>query len=85
MRIEHEIDIKREPGDVFAYLSDPEKLSAWQSTAVAVRRQRQGPLTVGEPPITELKRRRTRWEWSQRKRTCSTRGVVRLGEILTPG
>jgi hypothetical protein len=48
MRIEHEIDLKREPRDVFAYLSGPEKLSAWQPTAVAVRRQRQGSLTVGE-------------------------------------
>ena len=48
MRIEHEIDIKRAPADVFAFLTDPEKLSAWQPRTVAVRRQRQGPLIVGE-------------------------------------
>jgi uncharacterized protein YndB with AHSA1/START domain len=48
VRIEHEIHIKRQPVDVFNFLSDPEKLAAWQPTTVAVRRQRQGPLVVGE-------------------------------------
>jgi uncharacterized protein YndB with AHSA1/START domain len=48
VRIEHELHIAREPAEVFAFLTDPEKLSAWQSTTVAVRRQWQGPLTAGE-------------------------------------
>ena len=48
MRIEHEIHIAAEPAEVFAVLTDPKRLSAWQSTTVAVRRQRQGPLDVGE-------------------------------------
>ena len=48
MRIEHELHIDREPAEVFAFLTDPENLPAWQPTTVAVRRQRQGPLTVGE-------------------------------------
>jgi carbon monoxide dehydrogenase subunit G len=48
VRIEHEIQIDREPAEVFAFLTDPEKLSAWQPTTVAVRRQRQGSFTVGE-------------------------------------
>ena len=48
MRIEHEIHIAREPAEVFTVLSDPERLSAWQPNTVAVRRQRQGPLGVGE-------------------------------------
>ena len=48
MRIEHEIHIDAEPADVFAVLSDPERLSDWQPTTVAVRRQRQGPLGLGE-------------------------------------
>jgi len=48
MRIEHEIHIGREPAEVFAVLSDPDRLLAWQPTTVAVRRQRQGPLRVGE-------------------------------------
>ena len=48
MRIEHEIHVDREPAEVFAFLTDPEKLSAWQPTTVAVRRQRRGPYAVGE-------------------------------------
>jgi uncharacterized protein YndB with AHSA1/START domain len=48
VRIEHELHIDREPAEVFAFLTDPENLPAWQPTTVAVRRQRQGPLTVGE-------------------------------------
>ena len=48
MRIEHEIHIDAEPADVFAVLSDPKRLSDWQPTTVAVRRQRQGPLGLGE-------------------------------------
>ena len=48
MRIEHEIHIGAEPAEVFAVLSDPDRLSEWQPTTVAVRRQRQGPLSVGE-------------------------------------
>jgi hypothetical protein len=48
VRVEQEIHIEREPSDVFAFLSDPEKLPSWQPTTVAVRRHRQGPLTVGE-------------------------------------
>src|SRR5919206_4989002 len=48
MRIEDEIHIGAEAAEVFAVLSDPERLSEWQPTTVAVRRQRQGPLSVGE-------------------------------------
>ena len=48
MRIEHEIHIDAEPAEVFAVLTDPERLSAWPPTTVAVRRQRQGPLGLGE-------------------------------------
>jgi uncharacterized protein YndB with AHSA1/START domain len=48
VRIEHEIHIDGEPAEVFAVLTDPERLSAWQPTTVAVRRQRQGPFGVGE-------------------------------------
>jgi carbon monoxide dehydrogenase subunit G len=42
MGIEHELQIDREPAEVFAFLTDPEKLAAWQPTMVAVRRQGQG-------------------------------------------
>jgi uncharacterized protein YndB with AHSA1/START domain len=48
MRFEHEIHINREPDDVFAALTDTELLPTWQTTTVAVKRERQGPLTVGE-------------------------------------
>jgi hypothetical protein len=48
MHIECEIQIKRQPPKVFALLTDPERLPEWQSSTVAVRRQRQGLLTIGE-------------------------------------
>jgi uncharacterized protein YndB with AHSA1/START domain len=48
MRIEQEIHIERAPADVFAALTDPGRLPEWQTTTVAVTRERQGPLTVGE-------------------------------------
>jgi carbon monoxide dehydrogenase subunit G len=48
VRIDDELHINREPAEVFAFMSDPAKLSTWQPTTVAVRRQRQGPLVVGE-------------------------------------
>jgi uncharacterized protein YndB with AHSA1/START domain len=48
MEFEHEIEIAREPADVFAYLTDPAKLSTWQPTTVRVERERTGALSLGE-------------------------------------
>jgi uncharacterized protein YndB with AHSA1/START domain len=48
MKITHTIEINREPADVFAYLTDPAKLSTWQTTTVAVVREGTGPLVLGE-------------------------------------
>src|SRR5262245_60304107 len=48
MRFEQEIEINRLPAEVFAFLTDPDKLSAWQSTTVGVKRERRGPLALGE-------------------------------------
>jgi uncharacterized protein YndB with AHSA1/START domain len=48
MEFQHEIEIDRSPADVFDVLTDPEQLSSWQTTTVAVKRDRQGPLVVGE-------------------------------------
>ena len=48
MNVQHELEIKRAPADVFALLTDPQRLPEWQPTTVDVRRDRQGPLSVGE-------------------------------------
>jgi hypothetical protein len=39
----------QQPRDqVFAYLTDPDKLASWQPSTVEVRRSKEGPLAVGE-------------------------------------
>jgi uncharacterized protein YndB with AHSA1/START domain len=40
-------DIDRPVGDVFAYVTDPEKLPTWQTNTVSVRQEGDGPLEVG--------------------------------------
>jgi uncharacterized protein YndB with AHSA1/START domain len=40
-------DIDRPVGDVFAYVTDPEKLPTWQTNTVSVTQERPGPLRVG--------------------------------------
>src|SRR5919201_1856805 len=37
IRIEHEIAVDRAPADVFAYVTDPAKLTEWQATAHGAR------------------------------------------------
>jgi uncharacterized protein YndB with AHSA1/START domain len=41
------IEISRSPEDVFAYVTDPSHLPEWQESVVSVRRDADGPLTVG--------------------------------------
>ena len=48
MRIEQEIRIARPPAEVFAVLTDPERLAEWQKGTVDVSRAGSGPLTAGE-------------------------------------
>ena len=48
MRFEQTIEIDRPPEQVFAYLTDPSKLSSWQQNTVEVLRDREGPLAPGE-------------------------------------
>src|SRR4029079_12667557 len=48
MEFQYEIEIERNPAEVFDVLTDPEQLSSWQTTTVSVKRERQGPLVVGE-------------------------------------
>jgi uncharacterized protein YndB with AHSA1/START domain len=48
MRIEQTIEIDRPPEQVFAYLTDPGKLSTWQQNTLDVLRDREGPLAHGE-------------------------------------
>ena len=40
-------DIDRPVGDVFAYVTDPQKLSTWQTNTVSVTQEGDGPLRVG--------------------------------------
>ena len=44
MRVEQSFTVRRPPGDVFAYMTDPANLKAWQPTKLAVE-----PLTAGPP------------------------------------
>jgi carbon monoxide dehydrogenase subunit G len=39
VKYEHEIEIEREPADVYAFLSDPENLPKWQHEVLEVRRE----------------------------------------------
>jgi uncharacterized protein YndB with AHSA1/START domain len=48
LRIEQSIEIARPPQAVFDFLTDPERLPEWQTSTVEVRRERSGPLEVGE-------------------------------------
>jgi carbon monoxide dehydrogenase subunit G len=47
MKVEHEITINRPVGDVFAYLSDPANLTAWQEGLHEVHREDEGAVHVG--------------------------------------
>ncbi len=44
MRIEQTFGVRRPPAEVFAYMTDPANLAAWQTSKVAVE-----PLTEGPP------------------------------------
>jgi uncharacterized protein YndB with AHSA1/START domain len=48
MEITQTFVIDRPATSVFAYLTDPDKLAAWQPTTVDVRRQASGPFQAGE-------------------------------------
>lgn len=40
-------DIGRPVGDVFAYVTDPEKLPTWQTNTVSVTQEGDGPVQIG--------------------------------------
>lgn len=42
-----ETEIARAPEEVFAYVSDPAKLSTWQTNTVSVTQEGDGPLGLG--------------------------------------
>jgi uncharacterized protein YndB with AHSA1/START domain len=48
VRLEQVIQIDRPPEDVFALLTDPLRLADWQKGTVEVRREKHGPVAVGE-------------------------------------
>jgi uncharacterized protein YndB with AHSA1/START domain len=46
------IEIDRRPEDVFAYVTDPSRLSEWQESLVSARAEGAGPPAVGSKAIT---------------------------------
>jgi len=46
-RVERQATIEAPPDEVFAYLSDLEKLSEWQAGVVSAHRTSEGPMDVG--------------------------------------
>lgn len=48
MRVEQTIEVARPIEDVFAYVTDPEKLPEWQKGTIQVSREASGPLKEGE-------------------------------------
>ena len=47
MRVEHAVEIERPVGEVFAYVTDVERLPDWQESCTEARREEEGPLGVG--------------------------------------
>ena len=47
VRVEFTIHIERAPGDVFEYLTDPDKLVEWQAGLAEMRKESGEPLGVG--------------------------------------
>jgi uncharacterized protein YndB with AHSA1/START domain len=56
------IEISRRPEDVFAYLTEPSHVPEWQESALSVRADREGPLSVGSR-VTVTRRAAGR-EWT---------------------
>lgn len=48
MRVEQSLEIARPPEEVFAFVTDPDRLGEWQTSIVEVRRERSGALRPGE-------------------------------------
>jgi len=40
-------EIARSPDEVFAYVTDPEKLASWQTNTVSATKETDGPMTTG--------------------------------------
>ncbi|MCW3048503.1 MAG: hypothetical protein JWO74_2787 [Solirubrobacterales bacterium] len=63
MRVEQSFTVRRPPGEVFAFMTDPANLASWQPSKVAVE-----PLTDGPPRKGYRVRERTRIglrQWDQ--------------------
>jgi uncharacterized protein YndB with AHSA1/START domain len=46
-RAGHSVVIERAPDEVFAYLTDPERLPEWQASALEASQESPGPMSVG--------------------------------------
>lgn len=42
-----DMDIARSPDDVFAYVTDPDKLATWQTNTVSAEKESDGPMGQG--------------------------------------
>jgi carbon monoxide dehydrogenase subunit G len=63
MRVEQTFTVRRPPAEVFAYMTDPANLKAWQPTKVSVE-----PLTEGPPRLGYRIKERTKIglrQWDQ--------------------
>jgi uncharacterized protein YndB with AHSA1/START domain len=63
MRVEQSLTIGRPPAEVFAYMTDPANLPAWQPSKISVE-----PLTDGPPRVGYRVRERTKAglrQWDQ--------------------
>ena len=47
VKLEHDVAVERPVAEVFAYLSDPANVPAWQSGVVEARKEFEGPSVAG--------------------------------------
>ena len=83
---EHTAQILRPPEEVFAFLAQPANLPCWQSSLIAVRPHRRGPLRPGVE-VTETRRflgRVMETTWVCTEHSPSRRSVIESDEGPVP-
>ena len=55
IRVDLELEINRPPADVFAYVTDLERLGEWQENLISATLESDGPIRVGSR-IREIRR-----------------------------
>ena len=79
-QVETEIEIRRPPPEVFAYVTTPALWSTWHPATVAVRDVPQRPLTTGETAVEVISVAGRRGEATWTVRACTP---PRSWEIVT--